>query len=121
MCTGLPNDQTGRQAEICCLPPRYVIPSLLNLPSKAFAMYRGTDLGNSFANHSISKVMSVGAVVLSIYGIKDPPALERVTLHWSHDFLIYLTGLVLPCHTLELLLLTHVFSIQSCLTFVYNI
>ena len=78
-------------------------------------------MGNGFVNHSISKVMSVGAVVLSIYGIKDPPALERVTLHWSHDFLIYLTGLALPCHTLELLFLTHVFSIQSCLTFVYNI
>ena len=84
MCTGLPNDQTGRQAEICCLPPRYVIPSLLNLPSKAFAMYRGTDLGNSFANHSISKVMSVGAVVLSIYGIKDPPALEILTHYDSY-------------------------------------
>ena len=101
---------------------RYVIPPLLNLPSKAFFdMYRGTDLGNSFANNSVSKVMSVDAVVPSIYGMKDPPALERVTLHWLHDFLIYMTGLVLPCHTLELLFLTHVFSMQSCLTFVYNI
>ena len=50
------------------------------------------------------------------YWRNDPPALGSETCH-----MVCLTGLVLQYHNLELLFLTHIFSIQRCLTYVLSI